>query len=129
MVLVFLILVNIVGGTQSTNVWFHKGSELMSSEKYNEAIKAYNKAIEIDLQDLIDWYNKGNALYNLNKSNEAITASDKSIEINPHDSHVWLNKGLNLYHLNKFDESIKAYDKAMKLTSRIRGPGIIKEML
>ena len=44
-------LVGFVGATQSTNIWVHKGSELMSSEKYNEAIKAYDKAIKIDPQD------------------------------------------------------------------------------
>ena len=51
--LVLLILVSITGAQQSTNVWSHKGSELMSSEKYNEAIKAYDKAIEINPQDLV----------------------------------------------------------------------------
>jgi len=51
MMLVFLILVSIFVTAKSTNVWLHKGSELMSSEKYNEAIKAYDKAIKIDPQD------------------------------------------------------------------------------
>jgi hypothetical protein len=37
--LALLILVGVAGAAQSSNVWFHKGSELMSSEKYNEAIK------------------------------------------------------------------------------------------
>ena len=48
--LALLILISTAGATQSTNVWFHKGSELMSSEKYNEAIKASDKAIKFDLQ-------------------------------------------------------------------------------
>ncbi len=47
-----LILVGI-GAAQSSNVWFHKGGELMSSEKYSEAINAYNKAIEINPHDSI----------------------------------------------------------------------------
>ncbi len=54
--LVLLMLVSIAGAAQSTNVWFHKGSGLMSSEKYNEAIKAYDKAIEINPKDLDAWY-------------------------------------------------------------------------
>ena len=49
--LALLMLVSIADAAQSTNVWPHKGSELMSSEKYNEAIKAYDKAIEINPQD------------------------------------------------------------------------------
>ena len=62
-------LVSIASAAQSTNVWFHKGSELMSSEKYDEAIKAYDKAIEINQQDLASWYNKAITLNKLNKSN------------------------------------------------------------
>ena len=81
-----LMLVSIASEAQSTNVWFHKGSELMSSEKYNEAIKAYEKAIEINPQDSEAWYNKGIALNHLNKSDEAIKAYEKAIEINPHNS-------------------------------------------
>ena len=53
--MMLLMLVNIAGAAQSTNVWFHIGSELMSSEKYNESIKAYEKAIEINPQDSDAW--------------------------------------------------------------------------
>jgi len=49
----------------------------MSSEKYNEAIKAYDKAIEINPLNWNAWYAKGLALDNLNKSEEAIKAYGK----------------------------------------------------
>ena len=81
--MILLILVNIAGAAQSTNVWFHKGSELMNLGKYNEAIKAYDKAIEINPQDSDAWYNKGLDLEQLSKSDESIKAYEKAIEINP----------------------------------------------
>jgi tetratricopeptide (TPR) repeat protein len=40
--------------------------------KSDEAIKAYDKAIEINPQDSDAWDNKGIALYILNKYDEAI---------------------------------------------------------
>jgi tetratricopeptide (TPR) repeat protein len=46
--------------------------------KFDEAIKAYDKAIEIDPQHSNAWYNKGLALTKLNRSNEAIKAFDKA---------------------------------------------------
>ena len=64
-----VMLVSIAGAAQSTNVWFHKGNELMSSEKYNEAIKAFDKAIEINPPDSAALYNKAVALNRLNKPN------------------------------------------------------------
>ena len=118
--LALLMLVSIAGAAQSSNVWFHKG-ELISSEKYNEAIKAYDKAIEINLQ--------GVALGKLGKSDEAIKAYDKAIEINPQDSDAWYNKGLALDNLNKYDEAIKALTKQLKLTRIIQKLGTIKELL
>jgi superkiller protein 3 len=81
--LALLMLVSIAGAAQSTNVWFHKGSELMSSEKYNEAIKAYDKAIEINPLNWNAWYAKGIALEKLGKSNEATKAYKKAVELNP----------------------------------------------
>src|SRR5271157_3457398 len=78
--LALLILVGIAGAAQSTNVWVHKGSELMSSEKYDGAIKAYEKAIEINPQNSNAWNNKGVTLAKLGDSNEAVKAYDKAIE-------------------------------------------------
>ena len=65
--LAFSILVSIAGAAQSTNFWFHHGSELMNSGKYNEAIKAYGKATEINPQNSDAWYKKGAALAQLNR--------------------------------------------------------------
>ena len=91
--MVLLMLVSIASVVQSTNVLVHKGSELMSSEKYIDAIKAYDKAIEINPPDSNAWTNKGLALDNLNKHEEAIKTYEKAIEINPDNSDAWTNKG------------------------------------
>jgi tetratricopeptide (TPR) repeat protein len=81
----------------------NSGSNNVSNlNKYDEAIKAFEKAIEVNPNDLDAWYNKGVALGKLCKFDEAIKAYDKAIEINPNDSDVWYNKGLALDSLNKF---------------------------
>ena len=67
--MILLMLVNIAGAAQSTNFWFHHGSELMNSGKYNEAIKAYGKATEINPQNSDAWLNKS-TLSKQNKSND-----------------------------------------------------------
>jgi len=110
-VLASLILVSIAGAVQSTNVWSHKGSELMNSEKYDEAIKAYDKAIEINPLDSRAWYYRGVALSELGKFDEAQKYFAKVKEIN---SKTWYNKGIALGKLGKPDEAIKAFDKAIE---------------
>ena len=70
-------------------------------KQVSEAIKAYDKAIEINSQNSIAWNNKGLTLSSLGKYNEAIKAYDKAIEINPQDSAAWYNKAVTLNRLNK----------------------------
>ena len=54
--------------------------------KFDEAIKAYDKAIEIDPQHSNAWYNKGLALTKLNRQNEAIKAFEKA------NRNIWQSK-------------------------------------
>lgn len=44
-----------------------KGTSLSSLEKYAEAIRCFDKALEIDPNDTNSWYKKGNALFELGK--------------------------------------------------------------
>ncbi|HON37088.1 MAG TPA: tetratricopeptide repeat protein, partial [Methanothrix sp.] len=61
--------------------WYNKGIDLDSQGKYDEAIQAYDKAIEIDPQYTEAWSNKGVTLAEQGKYDEAIQAYDKAIEI------------------------------------------------
>ncbi len=81
----FLILVSIavVGESsnvlQSSNAWVHKGNELLSSAKFNEALAAYDKAIEINPKNEDAWLHKAAHLLSSEKYNEALEAYDKVI--------------------------------------------------
>jgi tetratricopeptide (TPR) repeat protein len=105
------------GGFDSNDVWGwrNKGGALYSLGKYDEAIKCYDKAIEIDPDNPVVWNNKGLALNSLGKYDEAITSYDKAIEIDPDDADTWNNKGLALNSLGKYDEAKKCYDRSKKL--------------
>ena len=69
--------------------------------KLEEAIKWYDKALEIK-PDFVDaLYNKGLALYDLGKPEEAIKWYDKALEIKPDFVDALYNKGLALDSLKK----------------------------
>jgi Flp pilus assembly protein TadD len=95
--------------------WVDEGNTLYAHGKYDEAIQAYDKAIEINPQDADAWYYKGTALDMLRKYDEAIQAFDRAIEINPQDADAWYEKGWNLGELGKHEEAIEALDEAIRL--------------
>lgn len=68
--------------------WGEKGANLFGQGKYDEALQAFDKAIEINPQLAGAWTGKGYALIALGKYDEAVQAFDKAIEINPNDANA-----------------------------------------
>ena len=117
-VLSFLMLVSIAGCVSFAGIPNSSSNNVFILNKSDEAITAFDKAIEINPLDSMIWCNKGLTLAHLGKLDEAIKAYDKAIEINPHNSYTWGGKGIVLYNLNKSDEAITAYDKAIEINPR-----------
>jgi hypothetical protein len=68
------------GGTDD---WINKGTSLLESAEYAEAIKYYDKVIAVNPNYAKGWFYKGAALAGLDKHEEAIECFDKALEIEP----------------------------------------------
>jgi len=95
------------------------GIDLYRGGKYDEAVKAYDNAIELDPKQANLWNGKGIVLDNLGKYDEAVKAYDNAIELDPNYTNPWNGKGIVLDKLGKHDEAIKAYDKAIGLAPKV----------
>jgi superkiller protein 3 len=85
--------------------------------KFKEAIKAYEKVIEIEPNNNWAHYNMGLAYYGLGKFKKAIEAYEKAIDIKP-DEEAYHNMGIAYIMLNEkvsFEDAIKAYEKAIEI--------------
>jgi hypothetical protein len=102
---VFLLFLTIFS---STALAANNENTLAFQENYEEAIKAYDKAIEINPQDSDTWYNKGLCLAHLGKYNEAVEALDKAIEIDPQYSYALSLKEAILSNSNGLMMSLKS---------------------
>jgi len=91
------------------------GALLDRLEHYEEAIRAFDKAIELNPDVPVAWYNKGVALANLEKHDEALRAFDKAIELKPDYATAWDNKGVALGNVGRYKESLAAHNKAIEL--------------
>ncbi|MFZ3149172.1 MAG: tetratricopeptide repeat protein [Methanothrix sp.] len=104
-----------VTGQRNASDWVDQSVALIKQSKYDEAIQACDKAIELEPEYAMPWNNKGSALAVQGKYNESIPAYDKAIELDPKFAWPWNNKGSSLASQGKYNESIPAYDKAIEL--------------
>ncbi len=93
----------------------NKGVVLYDQGKYDEAVKAFDKAIEINPQYEAAWIGKGMTLGSQGKYDEAVKAFDKAIEINPQHADAWAGKGFALQLLGQTDKADAAFAKVKEL--------------
>jgi tetratricopeptide (TPR) repeat protein len=103
--------------------WNNKGFLLVLQRDYQEAIKCYDKAIEIDPTNYSALGNKGMALY-YSKYTDAIIYSDQALEIRPDLADSWNNKGINFYKLGNYHEAIKNFNTAILIDPNQSNPWI-----
>jgi len=92
----------------STSFVVRNENDLAFQGNYEEAIKTYDKAIEINPQDSDAWYNKGLCLAHLGKYKESVESLDKAIEIDPHNSQALSLKESILLNSNGLMMSLKS---------------------
>ncbi len=122
--------------TNSWQAWNGKGDALYGQGRFDEAIQAYDKAIQLRPDNGIPWAYKGDALKAIGRTNESDTAYAKakelgflgstwrptSLALNEHPMAVSginltmnINKGIDLYRQGKYEEAINVYDEAIRL--------------
>ena len=96
--------------------WTGKGTTLLKLEKYEEALNAYEKAIELSPENTNAWAGKSTALFGLERYEEALNAYEKLIESNPEYVHAFGSKGAILLVLERYEEALKTFKKAIELS-------------
>jgi tetratricopeptide (TPR) repeat protein/tRNA A-37 threonylcarbamoyl transferase component Bud32 len=98
--------------------WSNKGISLSNLGRHEEAVRCYDKALELDPRDAEVWNNKGDCLDSLGRREEAIRCCERALELNPRDATAWNNKGAILDSLGRTEEAIRCYDRALELDPR-----------
>ncbi len=95
--------------------YLNQGTDFYYKGKYDEALKAFNKAIELDSKNAKAWLSKGAAFGLLKRYDEALETFNKAIELDSKNARVWSGKGAAFVGLERYDEALKIFDKAIEL--------------
>ena len=121
MKIVFTLLISLLclaGFTQEENKSIAAGNQFYKEGKFEQAIEAYQKALEINGNNSIARYNLAAAKYRLQKFDEAekdyANTAEKSEDKNIKAKSVY-NEGVTLTKQKKLLESIARYKQALML--------------
>jgi tetratricopeptide (TPR) repeat protein len=99
----------------SADGWFKKGNELLENRNNEEAVEAYDKALEVKPDFAEAHYNRGVALSDLGRNEEAVHAYKKAIELKPDDADAHYHTGHALIDLKRFEDAASAYQEAVRI--------------
>ncbi len=92
-----------------------QANTLFELQRYQDALEAYEKAVDIRPDYAQGWNGQGKILYQLKKYKQALTAYDKAIQLQPDYLQAWSGRGLALAKLQRYQEAIASFDKALQL--------------
>ncbi|RCV62743.1 Tetratricopeptide (TPR) repeat [Methanophagales archaeon] len=100
--------------------YLSRGSDFYRSKEYGEALKAYNKAIELKHDYDAAWNNRGLALAKLYQYDEALKAYDKAIELKHDYATAWYNKACAYSRKDDKENALKILSEAIDLDAKYK---------
>jgi len=96
------------------------GERLLELNRYEDALSAYNKALELNPKNEPVYSNKGYVLYLIGRQNivEANAMYDKGLELFKDDFITYMKKGKILIELGQVEEAKKLFDIASDIISQ-----------
>ena len=99
------------------NDYHNLGNFLQESGRFDEAVAAYKKAIELNPNFSWSYHSLGDVLLKLEKWEEAVAAYKNAVELNPDFSWSYHNLGDALLKLQQWEEAAAAYRCEIALNS------------
>ena len=97
------------------NTYSNRGVAQYHKGDYDQAVRDYDEAIQLDPDDAESYYNRGLAHYHNAAYDQAVRDYDEAIRLDPDDAESYYNRGLAHYHNAAFDQAVRDYDEAIRL--------------
>ena len=81
--------------------------------RFDEALRCYDRAIDLDSRHPEFFNNRGNALARLGRLDEAIRSYDRAIAMNPGYSDAILNRGIALAAARRYEDALVDFERVV----------------
>jgi tetratricopeptide (TPR) repeat protein len=105
------------------------GISKLNLNKPEKAIKAFERAIDIDPKRSDGYLGRANSLNTLGRHKQSIEDYNRALEIDPELANAYVNRGIAHAHLGEREKAIADYEKALALDPKIDdAPGFLKRL-
>ncbi|HUO77163.1 MAG TPA: tetratricopeptide repeat protein [Thermodesulfovibrionales bacterium] len=112
---------------KNLNAWLQLGNIMMDSARFNEAVDAYAKALELDPKNVDVRVDMGTCLRNSGKPDLAIKEYKKAIEINPNHVYAHINMGVVLSDKKEYKAAVSELEKGLSLNPNLPNAQAIRQ--
>src|SRR5438093_170974 len=90
------------------------GNHLLRRGELSAAVKAFDRAVDIDPGNEVAWNNRGIVLEALGRPEEALRSHNRAIRLRPGYLDAWCNKGIVLMHMGRADRAVECFDTVLR---------------
>ncbi len=105
--------------TRTKEQWADEGNDLYNRGRYEEALSAFEHAIQKDPTFAYAHEGKTSALYALERYQEALTSVEIALKLAPEYAISYADKGNILYEFQCYDDALGYYDRALQLDPQL----------
>ena len=102
-------------GIDGAEYWIAKGDCLQALAKHEEALVAYDEALERQPNGAVAWNNRGFTNFTMGRFNEAIRCYDEAMRLAPNYQVAWYNRGYTLQIAGQLNQARRYYERAVEL--------------
>ena len=106
------------GSPREAREWVHKGNELRDALRFDEAVKCYDCALELEPTNPRVWFARGRALSAATRNQEALACYENALAIDPKYLVAWAGKARTLRGLGKKEEAAVCLKRYRRLAEK-----------
>jgi tetratricopeptide (TPR) repeat protein len=100
-------------------IFIQQGWEQVEKGNYEQAIRYFTEAIDLNPKDAESYYSRGTAYSRKGQYDQAISDYTKALEINPRDAKSYFKRGIAYYKKSQYDQAISDFNKALEINPMV----------